>query len=98
MSGQLKLFKQLYEASDKRSEISGKPLHPPSHWQFHWQFQHCLPKGLYKRFKLHPENIVLMLPEEHTYVTEHEGEARKDPMWQNYFERKDQLKKEYYRK
>lgn len=93
---QMQLFLYLYETRGPYSEISGKRLLPPTHEFFHWQFEHILPKGLYKRFELYPKNILLCLPEEHTFVGQHEGDARRDQNWNWYFEIKEILKQEYH--
>jgi len=61
-------------------------LHPVGHWQWHWQFAHVLGKGSYPKYKLNPENIMLMLPEEH----------EKQENYQLFNERKIQLKKQYH--
>ena len=95
-TGERMVFLQLIQERGNKSQISNKELFGEEHFQWHWQFSHVLPKGLYSRFRLYDRNIVLMLPEEHVYVTEHEGTARKNPLWQKYFALKEQLKQEYH--
>lgn len=89
--GELYLFRTLLWTRGSISEISGKPLLPLEHPQWHWQFLHVLPKGLYKRYKLNPRNIVLALPSEHEY----QDKATKDPQWAWFFLLKDFLKQQY---
>lgn len=95
-TGERDLFIELYIQCGGRSKISGIQLLPPDNEFFHWQFSHVLPKGLYQRFRLYEKNIIPMLRKEHVYVTEHEGEARKDERWKWYFELKEILKQEYF--
>jgi len=62
---QKELFQHIWDTRDHVSEVSEKPLFPEGHCKWHWQFAHILPKGSYPAYKLRPENILLMLPEEH---------------------------------
>lgn len=66
MKTQKELFTYIWETREHVSEVSGKPLLPRSHYQWHWQFAHILSKAAYPTYKLNPDNIMLMLPEEHT--------------------------------
>lgn len=68
-TGQLKLFIKLYNASNKKSEVSDDPLLPPGHNKFHWQFSHILGKGSYKDLILHEPNIMLITWQEHEEYT-----------------------------
>ena len=58
-TGELQMFKEIWEERPHVSELSGKPLLPIGHFQWHWQFLHVLPKGSYPHYKLKKENIVL---------------------------------------
>lgn len=80
------MFLEIWEDRPHLSEVSGKPLHPVGHWQWHWQFAHVLGKGSYPKYKLNPENIMLMLPEEH----------EKQESYQLFNEKRIKLKKEYH--
>ena len=93
---QLRMFLTLWKNSNKVSEISGKPLLGFEHSNWHWQFEHILSKGAYPSFKLNPENIMLMLPEEHIYLTDNTDKAKQDPLYKKYFEKKELLKQKYY--
>ena len=66
MQSQKQLFEFVWATRDHVSEVSGKPLLPRHDYRWHWQFAHILSKGAYPAFKLDPDNIMLMLPEEHT--------------------------------
>tara|TARA_R110002020_G_scaffold303189_1_gene518525 strand:- start:297 stop:569 length:273 start_codon:yes stop_codon:yes gene_type:complete len=86
MKSQKELFKHVWETREHVSEVSGKSLLPRSHYQWHWQFAHILSKGAYPAFKLNPNNIMLMLPEEH----------EKQEQYDLFNERKEALKRQYY--
>ena len=66
MKSQKELFEFVWATREHVSEVSGKPLLPRHDCRWHWQFAHILSKGQYPSFKLNPDNIMLMLPEEHT--------------------------------
>lgn len=82
-----KLFNEIWEEREKVSEVSGKPLLWPGHFQFHWQFAHVLGKQAYPRYAERKENIMLMLPEEH----EHQEQ------FEIFRQKRDELKAKYYR-
>lgn len=63
---QKEMFLWIWDSRPHFSEVSGLPLLPYGHSRWHWQFCHILPKGSYPRWKHNPENIILMLPEEHS--------------------------------
>ena len=65
MKSQSELFRHVWETRKHGREGSGEPLLPEGHPQWHWQFAHVLSKGAFPRYKLNPENIMLMLPAEH---------------------------------
>ena len=83
---QKQMFQQIWNDREHVSEVSGRPLLPQGHPQWHWQFAHVLSKGAFPRYKLNPDNIMLMLPEEH------ERQERYDL----FNERKETLKRIYY--
>ena len=86
MRSQKELFEFVWATRDHVSEVSGKPLLPRHDYRWHCQFAHILSKGQYPSFKLNPDNIMLMLPEEH------EQQERYDL----FNERKEALKLIYY--
>lgn len=64
-TGELKLFKEIWEERKHKSELSGNPLLPYGHFQWHWQFLHILSKGTYPKWKLEKKNIILGTVDEH---------------------------------
>lgn len=72
------MFKWIWEREEHVSRISGYPLHPQGHSHWHWQFAHVLPKGLYGKWRLNPNNIWLMLPDEHTSYDHRGVEGKKE--------------------
>jgi len=86
MRNQKELFEFVWATREHVSEVSGKPLLPRHDYRWHWQFAHILSKGSYPAFKLNPDNIMLMLPEEH----------EKQERYDLFNERKEALKLIYY--
>ena len=82
---QTEMFNYIWETREQVSEVSGEPLLPKGHFKWHWQFAHILPKGTYKHYKFNPDNIMLMLPEEH----------EKQEQFELFHERKNELRKKY---
>lgn len=60
-TGELNLFKQLWDFREHKSELSGKQI---SFFNINC-FAHILPKGLYKDWRLKPGNIIIITHEEH---------------------------------
>lgn len=81
------LYRYVWENRPHVSEVSGKPLFPPNHFKFHWQFAHILNHGRYPKYKFNPENIMLMLPDEH----------EKQDEFEVFKEKQLELTREYYR-
>lgn len=86
IKNQRELFDQIWSERPHLSEVSGKPLLYKGHSLWHWQFAHVLSKGAYPSLKLDPENIMLMLPEEH----------EKQESFEAFNEKKQLLKERYY--
>lgn len=64
------MFRAIKEDRPFISEISGKPLiWNEGDFHYYWQFAHILSKQAYPRFKLEPENIMLMTWKEHEEQT-----------------------------
>ena len=61
------MFNWMWENLDHVSMVSGLPLHPKGHFKWFWQFAHVLgAKGsVYSKWRLNPNNVWLMLPDEH---------------------------------
>lgn len=83
---QTEMFNWIWENRPHKSEISGKPLHRKGHLMWHWQFAHILGKQAYPGYKLNPDNIMLMLPEEH----------HKQESFPYFIEKKEELIQKYY--
>ena len=83
---QKSLFDHIWETRPHVSEISGKPLVSKNHMMYHWQFAHILPKGAYPKYRLNPENIMLMTWEEH----------QSQESFEAFQQRKQELKEKYY--
>ena len=62
---QLEMFNYIWETREHISELSKKPLFSKIHPRWHFQFAHVLNKGSYTKYRLNPDNIMLMTPEEH---------------------------------
>lgn len=86
MKSQKELFEFVWATREQVSEVSGRPLLPRHHYQWHWQFAHVLNKGTYPAYKLNPDNIMMMLPEEHAIQERYDI----------FNERHTQLKRQYY--
>lgn len=79
------MFNAIWRDRAHVSELSGKPLLPQGHSQWHWQFLHVLPKGVYTKWKLESDNIMLALPDEHS----------NQEQYPEFLERQDQLRRQY---
>lgn len=90
-TGELELFRQIWETRPHCSEVSGKPL-----GSFNVSyFSHILAKGRCKAARLDPDNIVLKTIEEHN-TWEHARHTLKDnPKWRWVFERLQHMKQKY---
>jgi hypothetical protein len=80
------MFNWIWENRPNYSELSDKPLYNKLHPQWHHQFAHILNKGSYPKWKLNPDNIMLMLPEEH----------EKQERFPSFRAKHDELKRKYY--
>ena len=93
---QIELFNWIRHNRPPISEISGKPIpNLVSHNKESWCFAHIIGKGPYPKFKLYYKNIVLCLPEEHTYYDNYPWLAKKNPQYQWVFELADVLRQQY---
>jgi hypothetical protein len=63
---EMAVFDHIWETRKHVSEFSGKPLpYKKGHSRWHWQFCHVISKGISKKLRTDPENIMLGLEEEH---------------------------------
>ena len=84
---QSEVFDFIWNTRDHVSEISGERLPNKGSWQWHWVFGHILSKGSYPKWKLNPDNIMLMLP------SEHENQEQ----YPEFIAKREELKTEYYK-
>lgn len=102
---QLRMFQEIWATRPHVSEVSGKKLLPPSHSLWHWQFAHILSKGAYPRYKVNPDNIVMITPEEHhlfdfqthKLIDKATGHVL-DKAWQWVFDKAERLRQQYHRR
>ena len=81
------LFRYIWEVRPHFSELSGKHLLPAGNYRWHWQFLHILPKGIYPKYRLNPENIILALPEEHENQEQFEKfRIKKEELTRKYYQ------------
>ena len=93
---QYNMFLDIYNKSNKVSQISGKQLVEPEHKMFTWQFEHILPKGTYPDLKYNKDNIMLMTWQEHFDLTNNTAKCKENSMYDTYFKIKEQAKENYY--
>lgn len=97
-TGELALFRLLYDKQGGLCAITGLPLLPPGHEHFHVQGSHLLPKGGYPRARLWEDNVVMVLTTEHNRWERVKDKARlvdEEPRWAPYVERYHRMKHDY---
>lgn len=99
-TGELDLFKKIWEEREHRSFISGRTVEPFDIRNF----AHVLPKSKYPSLRLDRENIVLLSPVEHALFDQHtekDREKHREEMyhkhgayvdWEKLYELKEQIK------
>jgi len=85
IKNQSQLFNIVWEEREHLSELTSSPLLPKGNFKWHFQFGHILGKGKYSKYKLNPDNIILMTPEEHD----------KQETYPAFIERQDEIRREY---
>lgn len=94
VTGELALFRKLYEERGRKCEITGQPL------PFFnvCNFMHVLSKGSHPKFRLNPDNIILTIYGIHWLY----DNASKEQLLKSYpkaiqiYEKKEQLKQQYH--
>lgn len=94
-TGEMDVFIEIWNERPRKSEISGEDLGNILKPIF---FSHVLSKGAYPSLRLDKRNIVLKTLEEHQLWEFGKHKIKDDPKWKWVFERKEQLKREYYEK
>lgn len=97
-TGELALFLEIWNERPHVSEVSGLPLPCKENMLWIHIFSHLLPKSIYGRFRLRKDNIVLMLPSEHSMWGSYPHLLKDKPEWNWVFEKRDELRIEYHRK
>lgn len=90
-TGELALFRKLYDDRGPYSQISGQWIaFSPA------IASHILSKAAYPAFRLYEKNIVLKTVEEHHMWETQRHKLKDKPEWQFVFELEQELKREYY--
>jgi len=92
-TGELELFRKLWQERGNRCQITGKVL------EFSvWNFMHILSKGAYKGYRLNPDNILIVHPKVHDLYDNSSKEKllREYPQAAMIYELKDKLRYRYY--
>ena len=92
-TGELAMFKEIWNERPHESEISGESLYGFDVWNF----AHVLPKGSYGKYRLNKDNIVLMTRDEHHVFDHQTHKAKADKRFDWVFEKKEIMKAEYNR-
>lgn len=75
------MFHSIWTTRPKKSFLSGKPINLlPEDLLWVNIFAHVLPKGKYPQLKYEPENIIMVLPEEH-YAMDYYDQLRKERLY-----------------
>lgn len=91
-TGELDVFKSIWDERPHYSQISGKFLGDNLNVSF---FSHILPKSHYKRFRLNKQNIVLKTEEEHFKWETQSWKLKDLDEWKWVFDLKQSLKEQY---
>lgn len=92
-TGELDLFKEIWEERPHISEISGEPLR-----EFDVRyFSHILPKSTFPLYRLRKENILLKTPEEHNAWQFKQHTLKGNIKWKFVFLLKLELTQNYYK-
>ena len=96
-TGELDMFKEIWEEREHVSFVSGEPLdkYAKNIETFVKMFAHILSKGAYPAFRLRKDNIVLLTPDEHFLYDMANHKIKEDQYWAGVYEMKEKLKIEY---
>lgn len=91
-TGELELFKEIWDEREHQSFLSGKPVQANI-----FCFAHVLSKGMYPKFRLNKENIILLTAEEHQLL-DHGTEEKRIKYgydWGKIWKLKEKLRRDY---
>lgn len=91
-TGELELFKEIWNERPHESEVSGELLYEFSVGYF----AHVVPKSTYPSLRLKKRNLVLMTYEEHNLFDNQTHLAKQDRRFDWVFRLKEELIREYY--
>lgn len=91
-TGELEMFKEIWEERQHYSEVSGTYLGEDLDVSF---FAHILPKGSYPKYRLRKENIILLTKKEHTQLDHAVQEIKDNPDWEFIFRLREDLERQY---
>lgn len=97
-TSQKDLFDWLWAQHDKKCPISKENLSKFEGRRLYWScFAHILPKGLYTKYKLNPDNIMIVHPDVHTLYDQGTEEQRMASGWDfsPLFKARERLKQKY---
>lgn len=100
------LFLHIWENRERTCAISGQDLNRFDAWKdgssyqqsrFYSMFAHCLNKNQYKKFRLNPENVLLLHMDLHYLVDFGTIEQRNNTglSFSNFYDKQEQLKQQY---
>lgn len=92
VTGEKKLFEEIWQERPHVSQVSGKPLLPDFHKLWHWQFAHVRSKGADGNNRLNKDNIVLLTWDEHHAWDNARHTLKNKPEWTFMFERYESIK------
>lgn len=89
---QQQMFIEIWAEREHISELSGQYLGDEMNA---WFFAHILSKGAYPHLKLNKDNIMLVTQEEHWQLDQNTHLAKKDKLYQPYFDKAEELKQRF---
>lgn len=92
VTGEKKVFEEIWGERPHVSQVSGKPLLPEYHKLWHWQFAHCRSKGADSSNRLNKDNILLMTWDEHHAWDNARHTLKNKPEWEWVFDKYENIK------
>lgn len=100
-TGERILFQTIWNTRERVSFLTGQKLDTVPIFLFYNMFAHVLPKGLYPKFRLNENNIILLTPREHhllDFGTEDQRSSyaeKHNCSWDKVYKLRDKLKLRY---